>query len=607
MNDIVEPLGVKYRNPLPLLLYHDSHQPVGTVSFDKPTKEGITFTAKIANITEPGTLQARVNEAWQSVKAKLLRGVSIGFRPIETAFLDTGGIHFLKTEVLELSLVAIPAHADATIATIKSFDRDRPAALGTTVDRRNPSGVSEYRASGRTGRPMNISAKIAAIEAERRPKALKMTELMEPVLEGDGNLDADQKKEYDTLAAEVTAHDEDIARLRTLETAQAQQAKPIVAKSVAEGAMSRSHAGAVEVKEPELPPGIEFTRYVICKMAARMFGVSPVEVAKARYPHNGRIQQVLKAAVAGATTTDSTWASPLVATPTTLAGEFLEYLRPLTIIGRIPNLNRVPFNVRVQSQTSGGSANWVGEGKQKPVTKFDYDDVTLTWAKVAAIAVLSEELIRFSSPSAEARVRDALTRAIVERLDIDFIDPDKAAVANVSPASITNGIAALSSSGNDADAVRADVATLMGTFISANMDPTNLVWIMSNTTALALSLMKNALGNREFADVNVRGGMFEGFPVVASQYANLVGSPSNNIVILAKADDIFVSDDGGVDVRASDQASIEMSSDPENESGTTVSMYQTNQVALRAERYINWARGRAQAVAWMNSVGWSAS
>lgn len=122
VGDIVEPLGVKFKNPLPLLWQHRHDSPVGTVKFDKPTKNGITFTAKIASIADPGPLKDLVDMAWQAVKAELVRGVSIGFRPTEYSYLDGGGIRFAESEVYELSLVTIPANASATIQTIKALD-----------------------------------------------------------------------------------------------------------------------------------------------------------------------------------------------------------------------------------------------------------------------------------------------------------------------------------------------------------------------------------------------------------------------------------------------------------------------------------------------------
>ncbi|EEC9605531.1 phage major capsid protein, partial [Escherichia coli] len=153
-----------------------------------------------------------------------------------------------------------------------------------------------------------------------------------------------------------------------------------------------------------------------------------------------------------------------------------------------------------------------GEGKAKPLTKFDFESITFSHAKVSAIAVLTEELIRFSSPAADALVRNALAEAVVARLDTDFVDPKKAAVADVSPASITHDVKGTASSGNpDADAEAA-----FGQFVAANLQPTGAVWLMSSTNALALSMRKNALGQKEYPDMTLLGGSFQGLPVIVS-------------------------------------------------------------------------------------------
>ncbi|WP_101744731.1 phage major capsid protein, partial [Escherichia coli] len=167
------------------------------------------------------------------------------------------------------------------------------------------------------------------------------------------------------------------------------------------------------------------------------------------------------------TTTDPQWAGSL-SEYQEYAQDFIDYLRPQTIIGRfgqggIPALRQVPFNIRVHAQVSGGAAGWVGEGKARPLTKFDFESITFSHAKVSAIAVLTEELIRFSSPAADALVRNALAEAVVARLDTDFVDPKKAAVADVSPASITHDVKGTASTGNpDADAEAA-----FGQFVAA--------------------------------------------------------------------------------------------------------------------------------------------
>ncbi len=136
MSDIVEPMGAKFKLPMPLLLHHDARLPVGEVTFAKPTKSGIPFKARIAKIDDEGTLKQRCDEAWQSVKAQLIRGVSIGFRSLEHSYMENGGVKFSAWEWMELSLVAIPANSDCSITSIKSADQAiRRAASGTSAGR----------------------------------------------------------------------------------------------------------------------------------------------------------------------------------------------------------------------------------------------------------------------------------------------------------------------------------------------------------------------------------------------------------------------------------------------------------------------------------------
>lgn len=131
VGDIVEPMGVKYTNPMPLLWQHRSDMPVGTVKFNKPTKDGVTFEARFAKPTESETLKARVTEAWESVKLGLVKAVSIGFRSLEHSVMPDGGYKFIRSEVYELSLVTIPAQAEAVITAVKAFDQAALASAGT--------------------------------------------------------------------------------------------------------------------------------------------------------------------------------------------------------------------------------------------------------------------------------------------------------------------------------------------------------------------------------------------------------------------------------------------------------------------------------------------
>lgn len=152
VGDIIDPLGVKFTNPLPLLHQHFHDRPVGTVRFKNPTADGIEFEAEIARVEEPGPLQDRVDTAWGEVKYGLVRATSIGFRPIEYSFMDNGGIRYSEVEVYELSTVTIPANADAVISAVKSIDRDARIAAG--VPEPEIPSPPEPAASGKQALPV---------------------------------------------------------------------------------------------------------------------------------------------------------------------------------------------------------------------------------------------------------------------------------------------------------------------------------------------------------------------------------------------------------------------------------------------------------------------
>lgn len=134
MGDIVESNGAQFKLPLPFLYQHDANSPVGWITNAKVGKSGIEVSGHIESIADaPPTLRERLDVAWSELKNGLVRGLSIGFNPIEFNFIaDSYGIHYTAWEWLELSMVTIPANADATIVTVKQFDARSRAASGHT-------------------------------------------------------------------------------------------------------------------------------------------------------------------------------------------------------------------------------------------------------------------------------------------------------------------------------------------------------------------------------------------------------------------------------------------------------------------------------------------
>jgi HK97 family phage major capsid protein/HK97 family phage prohead protease len=607
MGDVVDPKGVKLKTPLPLLWQHKADQPIGQVLSAKVTAEGIAIKAQIAKGVLP-----RIDEAWALIKSGLVRGLSIGFRATEDPEPIKGswGFKFTGWELLELSVVTIPANADASITAIKSIDLHDLAASGMGPQAVTPksAGVSAPVITASKGaRPMKKSYadQIKEMEATRAAKVARQEEIQAKA-SGEGRTkDEAEKEEFSDLKGEIKSIDDELVDLRELEASQKAAAIAVNGGS-AVAPNQRPTASVITVKD-NTPPGIGFARVAIAKYLSWMDHVPAREIVAERWPDDARLKNYFsKAAVPAAVTTNSTYAGNLVYADN-LAAEFVEFLRPQTLVGRLP-LRKVPFNIRFASQTTGAVAGWVGEGRGKPVTSASTGTGSLGYTKIAAIAVISQEMARFSSPNAESWMRDELAAAVVERLDIDFIDPAQAAVANVNPASITNGLTALSSAGTSADNIRTDLQNLLEQFIAANMGVSGVVLIMPETLALAASLLTNAFGQPEFPTLTPTGGTLRGIPVYTTQYA-ANQSGGGNLVIALKPNEIALADDGQVDVSVSTEASVEMSDAPTNRSDTPtaaslVSLWQTNSIGIKAERFVNWTKRRTGAVVYMDDANW---
>jgi HK97 family phage major capsid protein len=455
-----------------------------------------------------------------------------------------------------------------------------------------------------------IAEQIGAYEAKRAANVASMKSIMDKSADEGATLDAAQQEEFDGLNADNEAIDKHLDRLRVMEKVNRETAKEVKGANGNEASEARRTGPVVKVLGPVAPKGSGFVRLLSARFMAKEFNMPAADIALSR-GWGDDMAAILrtppdilaKAAVTAGSTTDSAWAGALV-TYQNLQNEFIDLLRPRTIIGRIPGIRQVPFNVKVPRETGETTAYWVGQGSPKPVSKGALDTVTLDFNKVAGLTFLTKELLRFSQPSAEQMMINSLTKAIIKLTDNDFLDPSKAAVTGVSPASITNGATSITASGTSADAFRADFADLLAQYTMSNYTLDDLVIVMSQTQALRLALMRNDFGGREFPDLNKDGGFIEGVPVVTSEnVAANGGSPADGRIIVAlAANSILMADDGGVEVNVSTEASIQTDDapdSPQTASTVLVSMFQTNQVAILCERFITWTKARSGAAVYI--------
>lgn len=121
-DDIMDMAGARFALPMPFLWQHNHNQPIGEVTNATVTEDGIEITATIVKIEDEGALKTRIDEAWQSIKSGLVKGLSIGFRLLEYNYLeDSYGLHIKEWEWYELSAVTVPANPDGQITSVKKI------------------------------------------------------------------------------------------------------------------------------------------------------------------------------------------------------------------------------------------------------------------------------------------------------------------------------------------------------------------------------------------------------------------------------------------------------------------------------------------------------
>jgi HK97 family phage major capsid protein len=562
--DIIEPTGAQFTLPIPLLWQHDQTQPIGEVFDATVTAAGIRIKARIATIDAPGPLKDRLDEAYQTLKARLVRGLSIGWQPLETLPIKGSfGVRAVRWAWRELSAVTLPQNLETQILAVK-------------------------------GTPMQTtSERITMLENSRAAKVARLVALQTKAADAGETIDGgEDAPEYDGLELDVKKIDGDLTRLRTLETMNQQNAVPVVTTTAPRLTVTPTTPTYSPVRiKSNVVPATGFVRFCQALAANQGNWMQAGEYAKRWKDSTPEVELLIKAAVAAGTTTDTVWAGPL-APYKPLMDEFIEFLRPATIVGKIPKLRTVPFLVSVPSQTGGVSASWVGENAPKPVGALQFGTVTLALTKCAIIVVITDELAKNSTPSAEAVIRTDMINAIAFLVDTEFTLPARAPVANVSPGSVTNGVTPITSAGTTPSNGRTDIAAMISAMVAAGLSATDAVLIMSESNAAALSVALNPLGQPLFPALTVGGGTALGVQVITSQ------AVASN-VILVHAPSVLFADEGGVSIDVSREASLQMDSAPMNPADATVvfkSLWQMNCVGLRAERTINWKKVRAGCV-----------
>lgn len=320
-------------------------------------------------------------------------------------------------------------------------------------------------------------------------------------------------------------------------------------------------------------------------LLARAKGVTPYDMSARLYGHgpHSHIARFMKAAVDTHDTSSELYSADKPAV------QFADALRPLTLIGRL-NTVSVPFRAPLPYLTTGIVGDFYGDNTPIGVAAPTFGtNVNLDRTKIAKLIVTSEELLEFTE--AEAILERDMRAGVIEAQDRRLVDPTSTATSD-RPASITNGQSEIDASGaqsvGDIDGV---VNALLSVLTAAGSNLLDAVLITTTENAVALSLTRNTDGSLAYPGVTVRGGTLAGLPLLASS------AVPEGLLVAVDGGEILLAD-GAVEIHSSRVAMVDQA-DP-IEGSTRVSMFQSENIAFKVLKFINW-KLRRDAVAYASS------
>ena len=558
------------KNPI-ALWQHSGAQPIGTWK-DVDVVDGQLVAT--LEMVKPG-VSIIADMLRGMVEQRVLRAVSVGFQPMAghiERILDEkgnwqGGYRYLKSELLEISLVSVPANPEAlSVAKALGMSREQIDTVFVSDQPRNgptarAATAPEIRNKGMTTLAQRIAARQASIATIRD----QLTEL--------GNaeeIDEARSVQMEELTGQIDAEQKALVVLENAQRAIAASAAP--AQDDDGGPRTRGGlSNSTALTPPPAAPGVEappLLRTRGQKDPAALWFRTAVVVARGHqerrsysdiisksYGGDQHLEVLVRAATEPAMTSVTGWAAELVGET---IGGFIDVLRPGSIFFNLPMATFTFGNtkIRLPTRSSGTLAGvFVAEGAPIPVKQMVFGSVRLEPYKLGVISTFTKEMAQFSDPSIEPLLRDIMTGDTRETIDALFLD-NVAAVATLRPAGLQQlaGSNTVASSGTTLANIITDLKAAIQS-LATNKVGRRPIWIMNTQRMLSLSLMTNAAGNFMFRDELAQGTLM-GIPVLAST------TVPSAIVYLVDAAELAAAYDSVPQIDLSEQATLHMESVP---------------------------------------------
>lgn len=474
---------------------------------------------------------------------------------------------------------------------------------------------------------MTIAERIAALKKQRGESLKQAESIVNKAVDESRDMTEAEETAFNELKASVEALDTQIKKLEDAEKLIARSAEVVVPAAItskeaqettteqrAVKTNTEQHYGEAARTKSNLYKGAAFTRYAIAMAQNKGNPWAAEQYARARWKDSPEVLSIIRAAVDPMSSEEAVGAgggSALIDNRT-LFNEFIEMLRPLTIVNRLPGLRNMSFDdagsLTLPRQSGGVAGGYVGEGNSIKVERLNFGQLTLSPSKLAVIVPVTNEMLRRSNPSVEMMIRDDMLEGTARTMDGVFMSR---ASAGAAPAGSLNGVSITAAAALDAAATVTQATTALKALImalrTANVPMRAPVWVMHERTREYLRLLRTTQEVFAFKS-EIDAGMLLGFPIVATTNlptnldangaADVVTPGTGTFISLMDASQVIFAEDMAPVVDASEHAVIQADSAPATPPTPLISAWQQDMTFMRVRLGHSWARRHNEAVAW---------
>ena len=292
--------------------------------------------------------------------------------------------------------------------------------------------------------------------------------------------------------------------------------------------------------------------------------------------------------------------------PTQFSNEVIELLRAQSVVRRLGarTVQMPTGTLKYPKIATGASAAYVGENVNISKSEETFGQLTLTFKKLAVLTPISNDLLRYSSPSADAIVRDDLVSSMATKEDSTFI---RGAGTDATPKGLLNWCVADQKIAANGTVNLANITDDLGQLVvklkEADIPMITPGWIMAPRTEQKLATIQNANGVFAFRDEIIAGTLW-GMPCGVTTNVPITldttgaGNDNESEVYLVDFSQCLIGESQGLLVDSSQEAAY-------HDGSNVQAAFSLDQTVVRAIAEHDFGMRHDKAVAMLTGVTWT--